>query len=948
MYARLLTIYFLLSIIVLQLKAQNYNVLHYGVSEGLPSSEVYDIFRDKKGFLWFATDNGVVKFDGIEMQKFHLNDGLTDPVVFNIYEDNKGRIWFRTYSGKLSYYEDNKIKPYDYNNYLIKVTRRGILNFIVEENGTLHYSTRNIYGKIDSTGPQAYDTIKTRRSVVYKKIGNQYLVISGNKNNIVHSLIFNNNAYPITISDTTSTSRVYTQVQCRGRVYASLFNDVFEYDGTNVKKVFSSSYPIISLSVDEEENIWIGLLNGGVCKITNMDFSNPFFIDFFKDKSVTKVYQNSSTGLWFSTLENGVYHIPNLSIENYTANLSKIKVVASSHDKIYIGDQAGNVIVYNSITKTVLAKKKFDYTILSMFIDSRSNLWISDLATIYQFDPKFKLINRYPNLNSTDYFEDDQGNMWFNGSLHIGKFSPKGELLRNDSVNHVYRSILIHDSTIYTGGRIGLHIRDKESYRIKKIPREFINYKISDIQSINDSLIIISTIGNGFFLFNTLSESHIGYDSKNNFIANNIYSILKKDSLLWLGTEKGLAVIPLIALLQKRPKFSYLNDRNGLISKHINFITAGYKSVWAFSNNGFSIVPDSLAKLPNVKPTFYIEEINVEGNKVTVEELKELKYNQNDFLIKYGSITFDSPAIYARYRLNDGDEWKITENRIIQFSSLAPGKYKLEIQYSKDNTTWYKAFQPILIKIEQPWWIKWYTIIGFACVIGLLVYLYFRYKQSIYVQRNRYLKIINDHQQKLIQSEIVTLERERNRISKELHDGVGTNLTAIKLMVNQLLNNHRDPMANDIEEQFQVAIKEIKDIIYGLTPPTLERYGLFTGLKNYVNNLNRTIPIHIELKTYGKELNLYELNIIVYRIVQELLTNSIKHSFAKKITIHINSFEDILNIIYEDDGIGFTYDPTKHGLGLDNIESRVQSVNGTVKFESGKFGISYNIDIPLA
>jgi signal transduction histidine kinase len=86
---------------------------------------------------------------------------------------------------------------------------------------------------------------------------------------------------------------------------------------------------------------------------------------------------------------------------------------------------------------------------------------------------------------------------------------------------------------------------------------------------------------------------------------------------------------------------------------------------------------------------------------------------------------------------------------------------------------------------------------------------------------------------------------------------------------------------------------------------------------------------------------------VIFRVLQELLENSIKHSFAKNVTIHINAFEDIVNLVYEDDGIGFTYDPVQGGLGLDNIESRVRAVNGTLKFESGKFGVSYTIDIPI-
>ena len=247
--------------------------------------------------------------------------------------------------------------------------------------------------------------------------------------------------------------------------------------------------------------------------------------------------------------------------------------------------------------------------------------------------------------------------------------------------------------------------------------------------------------------------------------------------------------------------------------------------------------------------------------------------------------------------------------------------------------------------IESSWSGKWYVYMTISLLIAFFCYLYFRFQQSMYRQKHL-LRIINDHQQKLIQSEVVTQERERDRIAKELHDGVGTNLTALKLMVSQLLKNYREPLAGNVEEQFQIVISEINTIIYDLRPPSLERYGLFTVLENHVEKLNESIPLKITLKTFGKEIRLYDINIVIFRVIQELLENSIKHSFAKNVTIHISAFEDIVNLVYEDDGIGFTYDPVQGGLGLDNIESRVRAVNGTLKFESGKFGVSYTIDIP--
>ncbi|HYC84249.1 MAG TPA: two-component regulator propeller domain-containing protein [Chryseosolibacter sp.] len=91
--------------------AQSYAVRNYSIAEGLPSTEVYDVFQDSKGFIWFGTDNGVVRFDGREMTVFRSHDGLEDPVVFGIMEDRHQRIWFRTFSGRLFTCENQKIVP---------------------------------------------------------------------------------------------------------------------------------------------------------------------------------------------------------------------------------------------------------------------------------------------------------------------------------------------------------------------------------------------------------------------------------------------------------------------------------------------------------------------------------------------------------------------------------------------------------------------------------------------------------------------------------------------------------------------------------------------------------------------------------------------------------------------------------------------------------------------
>lgn len=934
-------------LLTLEVNGQSFTIYNYSVPEGLPSSEVYEVYQDRKGFLWFATDNGIVRFDGHEMRTYHTKDGLTDPVVFSFFEDHKGRVWFRTFSGILSYFENDSIKKYKYNNKLAPYVQRGLFNYVIDENDELWFTVRTTFGHVDARGAiEVLDTV-TAQGVYCKKIGEHYLMDGSTRGDPhVRKLIIDGKQFPVDGLRSPYLNRVLRSVKWKEKVYFSLNREVYAYDGQTLTKVVSSIYPVISLSVDKEDHLWVGYMSGGTTRFSTDDCSSPWEPDFLKNKSVTKVAQDHEGGLWFSTLENGIFHVPNLLIGHYSLpSPSRIKSIAFNKDHIWVGKQDGSIFEVNVKTKDAHLVTKVEGPLILMFSNQKM-LWISTNSEILVYDNTWKMQTRYTGV-ANDFFEDSHGNVYSVGGFRVRKFDASGKEVMSDTIHRHYRSVLTFDSLMFFSDRLGLHIRDT-SMRILTTPRQFSDVKFSDLLRFNDTTLLLTTLGKGFVLMDYRSQTYKAYNTENNFIADNVYSSLLSDSILWLGTEKGLVRIPVSSFSDPDPSLTYLSKKSGLISDKIDFLIEADDAVWAFSDEGFSVIPNTFTKFTNTRPLFYIEEIKV-NEQIISPDSKEIRLGpqQNNIEIAFGFISFNNPNILLRYRLSEKDSWIYTTSNKLLLSSLAPGKYTFALEYSTDNFHWIPAMASMTFTITPPWLSKWYIQLILFCAFLIIAYFYFRYQRSINREKHRYLKIINDHQQKLIQSEVVALERERNRISKELHDRVGTNLTAIKLIVSQLLKSYKEPLAPDVEDQFQIAIGELKEIIYGLTPPSLERYGLFTGLKNYIGKLNKSIPIAISLKTFGKEFNNHELNTIVFRILQELLTNSIKHSFAKHITIHMNAFDDVLNIVYEDDGVGFTYDPLQSGLGLDNIESRIQSINGTLKFESGNFGISYTIDIPV-
>lgn len=919
---------------------------NYAVKDGLPSSEVYSIFQDSNKFIWFATENGVVKFDGKETEVFQVKEGLDDPVVFGFHEDQKGRIWFRTFSGKLFYYEHNKIAAYEKNALLSAYAKDELVYRISTRNEDLWFATGKIIAKITASG--IVDTEKLQPyTFSYRTIGDDAIWGASGSSAAIRVLDIDHKKFPVVLSDTVHYNANYYTLRWGNRLYIAINNDVFVCEDNNVTKVYTAKTAIVGLAKDMEDNLWVGCKGGGATRFKNSDFSTNWKPYFLQGTSVTQILQDHEGGLWFSTLEKGVYYVPNLSIDHYLLpNDSKPTAVVSTNNGIWVGDQNGRVYAYDMTGKVVRWQKEFGSRILAMFYNIPNNtVWVSTSGgtTILNGVGKEirQRINSYMNFSGGKY-----NAVWGIGYTDVSRLDQDGNYAMDTVTHYIYRTIFADSDKLFLSPRIGLHVADLNLDSIQ-ILQQFSPYKISKIISLDKSTLFVATIGNGFLLVNKSNLNYVRFNSNNNFIADNIYDVVKQDSVLWLGTEKGLIKLKRSSLPDGEVSFSYVNERSGLNSDRIRFLAAAKNAIWVFSDEGIFTVPYAMTKYANDHPILYYKNVTVNGIPYSRNESIRVNYSQNNIQLNFGYISFNNPNVISRYRLDPSHPWAPADGRKLEFPSLSPGAYTIALEYSVDNIHWIASGKPVALTIYPPVWQRWYfqaAIVLFFLVIG---FIYYKNRLLIYRQRHERLRLINDYQHRIIVSEIETQERERSRIAKDLHDGVSTNITALKLMINESLQQNQKMKACEIEEQFQNIIKEIKDIIYALAPPGLERYGLITSLRNHIEKLNGSVPLKINLNSFGKEIYDLKFSIPLFRVIQELISNSLKHARAANISIHINSFDDLLNITYEDDGVGFVPSQVSEGLGLNSVEARIQSIQGSLKFESGKFGVSYTMDIPL-
>lgn len=201
-------------------------------------------------------------------------------------------------------------------------------------------------------------------------------------------------------------------------------------------------------------------------------------------------------------------------------------------------------------------------------------------------------------------------------------------------------------------------------------------------------------------------------------------------------------------------------------------------------------------------------------------------------------------------------------------------------------------------------------------------------------------------EQRLLNAIIQTEEKERKRFAKDLHDGLGPLLSTVKMSVTSLLNNknckNSDEILHNTESMINEAISSIKDISNNLSPHILNNFGIISAINSFINKIVETGEIKFNFNTNIQDARFENrIEIIVYRSLCELITNTIKHAEANKIELEIFLIENMLTINYSDNGKGFVLSDEliskESGMGIGNIRSRIKSINGN-------FDISGNVN----
>jgi signal transduction histidine kinase len=224
-------------------------------------------------------------------------------------------------------------------------------------------------------------------------------------------------------------------------------------------------------------------------------------------------------------------------------------------------------------------------------------------------------------------------------------------------------------------------------------------------------------------------------------------------------------------------------------------------------------------------------------------------------------------------------------------------------------------------------------IIALIIIMVFILLAYKLFTERIIKEKKRQHDLEMQHQKNIALEGTLIQEEERKRMAVLIHDDIGNRLNILSLWIHNLDAENKEATEKIISKQISELIDSARSISYSLYPVNLEKLGLILYIEELITNLSKTIKITLNVNSEYQKKDIFT-EVQLYRIIQEFTTNVIKHSTATEITIYIRDTPKSLTMVIIDNGNSFEYNQVKKGMGIKNIESRLQSLDAVYKWKN--------------
>lgn len=721
-----LTCYIFVFILSLQIGLSQTPIYeNFGVDEGLPSSEVYDIYQDKEGYIWFATDKGLSRYNGYEFENFTTKDGLPGNTVLDFYPQNNGQIWcYEYHSQSLFYFNDvfNGFTTFKFNEAFKTIFNNTcvIKSIVIDKDQNLHLGGYGFEGVIKITKDGALSRLYDKNS--FSSAYNFNIGVLPETETFFmtyHDYKPNNELVIVETSCPINARLDYIPINNQYAIFIDRKLGVIENSKT-VTYINPDQNPT-GIKRINNHSFFVGYYSNGA---EIRDLNGTILEQFLPNKSVSSFLQDKEGGYWFSTLDDGVFYIKNPSIKVLTeAHITSL--VKTNDDDLIAGFNNGNI---KNLTSNKILYKGINNGKAFVSYHPTENI-------LYGWSDSNFLNFSSNELKIPDFFANKLPEKIENKLIstnHKGIYTlQNGKLVSYYGTNRAQDACIVND-TILIGTPKGLEIKVGDTI-IKHQPLKILQSRIDDIDANNrGDIAYMATQGEGVIVY---GDSIYSIKKENGLTDDVIREIhVENDSTIWACSNTGLNRIKFFNDTQY--EITKITKADGLISNNVNDVEIINDTVWVATKKGLCFFNKSVLdekETLNIQ-SLALKEIKVNG-KSTYEKNIKLAYNQNNIDFKLQAISIKNTAnVDYFYRLKEVDTaWAKTKNRNISFPSLSPGDYTFEARANVFNNP-NNLMTTYTFRILPPFWKSWWFYTICLLLFSGLVYWFFKIRVLTYNQ----------------------------------------------------------------------------------------------------------------------------------------------------------------------------------------------------------------------
>ncbi len=948
MYKRLLVLLIAtLLLTVIQSNAQPYPYLHLGEDDGLPSNNIYSLFRDSKGFMWIATDKGLARFDGIKYETYSTSNGLPHNDVFNIREDKWGRLWLGNFKGELCFYKDGKFHTAANTPWLkLGIKNVSIFNHMnVSPDGSLCQSSYdgNYFVSIDGDRVQLIYLgdfnsefifgkdlvylpmrIRPNRFRLYGKYG--YTDIDSNRHILKeHRYSFDGPHGFIFSSD--------------GEYFLTQ-KGIFTLDENFLLSLKNYTYyspkPLeITLYVTEPGTILTGNHTG-----VKLNDSIPLL----KDLMATNIVSDTAGNYWVSTRGRGIYILSKhlLKLRKYTGYPGKIMTAKVVNGTLFLINNEGNIYSIDNGKINLRYSSESD-TLNQGVLVGHNFLFPGDGSLLQLFDRRAVLFNGITKpgmltpriITMPERIGTLKEQILFNNQLYLFNISSLRQLDYKALVQKgMFQSQFLITAISDRSNRIFSRALDQQDGSIW-ISRSDGVFRLKDGQLIHQTgfrNIVFNQIALSGQYFYGISDANKlmivnGYKSDvptidslkdHNCIWETIYPIDDRHALVSTNNYYRLITFyPAAHNTAPRYKIQVIEDR--LIPQRAEYIVTGTDYCYFFKDGNITSVATQVLLQKSAVPIPTFLSLKTSNKTWPIAAETSISYaDSRNISLHFSNISFEGRELTCEYSIsdNDTDNWTVTTGNEINLNTPGFGTYTIKVR-AKTLSSGYSQPRALRLTILRPFWATWWFV-----TFSLLTLVVIVWGIILIATRSRLRKKQREHdtEMKFQQLEYKALNALMNPhfIFNSLNNIQG------------LINKDEKRVANEYLVIFSDLVRQnMHNISKG-----------FITLQQELNLIENYLTLE---KLRFKELVNYKMQIeddvetedimIPPLMVQPLVENAVKHGLLPRlsseslVSIHVFEKDDLLYIEITDNGVGLSQSlKSKNRLhesfGLVNLKKR--------------------------